>query len=738
MKKILLPAVFSVLFSFSCFAQTGWIFQNPIPTGNNLNKVKFINNSVGFAVGNFGTIIKTNNQGLSWTNISINIKSVINSVYFNNNLTGFAAGNNSAIFKTTNGGVNWIIVSPVNELADFEDLVMFDISTGIAVSDLRNNSGIFRTVDGGLNWMRLPNPGSSFLNTAISRLNESNAIVFGTDVSNNTYHAYKSTDKGASWVAALHSDSLEFFSSVTINSQTVFAMSRSMDNFYIVKTTDSGDSWSIQKCNDVDPFGTSLFQCSFINSLTGYVAGKQYSGPAGYKGRIFKTTNGGQNWTYTQLADSTIGLAGVWAINNRVYTVGQGGYIARSVNSGSSFSRSFRTITMQNINDVSFVNNNTGIVVCGAGEIYKTSNGGINWLRQYIDSAFSLSGCKMVDANTGYINSAARIYKTTNGGTNWLKILIVNSASWSDIDAPSPNYVVVTGGCPNAFVSTSDGGLTWEGVTTALSCTSGPIQVDVTQFSGVSMPSPHLIAMIGSTNYPHAGSVPKAFLKRDNGLLNTIFIGELQTPVMTTIDFYDSLTGFYSGNYKLRRKTTDGGLNWTDYGENLPGFAALKLVRFASSSVLYGEGGNIKSTDGGQTWIDIPFITEEISDMDCVNENIVFSVGSQGKIVKLNNSGVVGTVNVGNNIPGRFSLGQNYPNPFNPVTKFKLGVPVNTYVRLAVYDILGKEISLLISGDLNAGYHDITWDATPYPSGVYFYRLETGDFTETKKMVLLK
>ncbi|MBL8016649.1 MAG: T9SS type A sorting domain-containing protein, partial [Ignavibacteria bacterium] len=683
------------------------------------------------------TVIKTNNQGLSWTNISINIKSAINSVYFFNSLTGFASGDNTAIFKTTNGGVNWLDISPAGETANFEEIVMFDISAGIALSDLRGNSGIFRTVNGGLNWTRLTNPGISFLYTTAARLNESNAIVFGTDVSNNTFHAYKSTDKGASWITAFSSDSLEFFSSFTVNSQTVFAMSMSMNNFYIVKTTDGGDTWSIQKCNDIEPFGLWLNQCTFINSLTGYAAGTQYASP-GYIGRIFKTTNGGQNWTYTQLADSTISLAGVWANNNRVYTVGQGGYIARSLNSGNSFSRSFRTLTLQNINDVSFVNSNTGIVVCGAGEIYKTSNGGINWFRQYIDSAFSLTGCKMVDASTGYINSAARVYKTTNGGLNWLKILIVNSASWSDIDAPSANYCVVTGGCPNAFVSTSDGGMTWEGVSTALSCNSGPIQVDVTQYSGVSMPSPGLIAMIGSTNYPHAGSVPKAFLKRGSGLLSTIFIGELQTPQMTTIDFYDSLTGFYSGNYRLRRKTTDGGLNWTDYGENLPGYAALELVRFASSSVLYGEGGNIKSTDGGQTWIDIPFITEEISDMDCVNENIVFSVGSHGKIVKLNNSGVVGTVNVGNNIPGRFSLGQNFPNPFNPVTGIRVDVPSKSNVKLIVYDVIGKEVMRLLDKEVEAGIHTVHFDGINLPSGVYFYRLQAGDFSETKKMILVK
>jgi hypothetical protein len=98
-------------------------------------------------------------------------------------------------------------------------------------------------------------------------------------------------------------------------------------------------------------------------------------------------------------------------------------------------------------------------------------------------------------------------------------------------------------------------------------------------------------------------------------------------------------------------------------------------------------------------------------------------------------------------VPKKFSLEQNYPNPFNPVTKIKFDVPASNltlseakglYVRLVVYDFLGREISTLVNGHLAPGTYEVEWDATNYPSGVYFYKLTASDYNETKKMVLVK
>ena len=89
-------------------------------------------------------------------------------------------------------------------------------------------------------------------------------------------------------------------------------------------------------------------------------------------------------------------------------------------------------------------------------------------------------------------------------------------------------------------------------------------------------------------------------------------------------------------------------------------------------------------------------------------------------------------------IPGEFSLEQNYPNPFNPSTKIKFTLPSKASVVLKVFNILGKEIATLVNGEQDAGNYTVEFDASTLKSGVYFYRLEAGSFTETKKMILMK
>jgi len=90
-------------------------------------------------------------------------------------------------------------------------------------------------------------------------------------------------------------------------------------------------------------------------------------------------------------------------------------------------------------------------------------------------------------------------------------------------------------------------------------------------------------------------------------------------------------------------------------------------------------------------------------------------------------------------IPGKFGLNQNYPNPFNPSTTIAFGIPVRSQVTLIIYDLLGKMIATLVNNEtMSAGSYSKQWNAAAMPSGVYFYRLQAGSFTETKRLVLLK
>jgi hypothetical protein len=117
---------------------------------------------------------------------------------------------------------------------------------------------------------------------------------------------------------------------------------------------------------------------------------------------------------------------------------------------------------------------------------------------------------------------------------------------------------------------------------------------------------------------------------------------------------------------------------------------------------------------------------------------IIASDRQTGLYVIKTDSVLTGGNNNNNNIPKNYTLKQNYPNPFNPVTKIEYSLPQNSYITLKVYNILGKEVATLADKYERAGNHVVTYDAANLASGIYFYTLKSGDFTQTKKMTLIK
>ena len=104
-----------------------------------------------------------------------------------------------------------------------------------------------------------------------------------------------------------------------------------------------------------------------------------------------------------------------------------------------------------------------------------------------------------------------------------------------------------------------------------------------------------------------------------------------------------------------------------------------------------------------------------------------------------NTTGLITTIeNSGTMNPDEFTLSQNYPNPFNPSTKIEFSIPKSSFVKLTINDVLGQEKYILVNEQFSAGSHSVDFNASNFPSGVYFYRIEAGSFTDSKKMVLIK
>lgn len=125
--------------------------------------------------------------------------------------------------------------------------------------------------------------------------------------------------------------------------------------------------------------------------------------------------------------------------------------------------------------------------------------------------------------------------------------------------------------------------------------------------------------------------------------------------------------------------------------------------------------------------------------IDLIDDGTYIYAGTyQGSIYRRILSEVAGVVNISNEIPGSYRLSQNYPNPFNPVTNIQFSVPRAANVKINVYDSQGKAVAKLLDQRMSAGSYKVDFDGADLSSGVYYYRLESENFTESKSMMLLK
>ncbi len=206
------------------------------------------------------------------------------------------------------------------------------------------------------------------------------------------------------------------------------------------------------------------------------------------------------------------------------------------------------------------------------------------------------------------------------------------------------------------------------------------------------------------------------------------------------------------------KRSTDAGVNWeakkdlSITGSSYPSIAVSGLVVHAVW--VDNNNGNTeiyykRSTDAGVNW------GTGIRLTNAPAASMYPSVAVSGSAVHVvwydyrnaNNEiyykrdptgNTIGIINISSEIPSTYSLSQNYPNPFNPSTNVQFSIPNVQFVSLKVFDMLGKEVATLVNEKLKAGTYEVDWNASQYPSGVYFYKLETENFSDVKKLVLVK
>ena len=401
---------------------------------------------------------------------------------------------------------------------------------------------------------------------------------------------------------------------------------------------------------------------------------------------------------------------------NLIWVCSDNRVVLRSTNGGVNWdSRNFG-LPSGNITSITALDTSYCWIGTESGSICKTSNGGYNWTLQFSLTGSFADGIKMFDQNYGIYygdpTGAGQPHQwrfTTDGGTNWL------------LSPNAPLALANEAGLLNAWDWT-DTGKYWISTGNFTSgITSNRSFKTVNGFTGGGWTSTKLTGTGNSTGL-YFSSI--AFTDNNNGMTAS------------------------NGTGSTVRKTTDGGSTWVTV-PNPPGvsnFIPFNMCGLKDGSnliylMLYTNANKCyKTSDYGTTWIQETVPSQASSSirlMKFINPNLGFAGGAGGVFLRYGNS--IGINQINNEIPSEFKLGQNYPNPFNPSTTIDFSVPKSAKITIKIYDQTGKEVSVFVNEFRNAGNYSVTFNATSdLNSGVYFYTMTAGEFSVSKKFVLLK
>jgi len=178
---------------------------------------------------------------------------------------------------------------------------------------------------------------------------------------------------------------------------------------------------------------------------------------------------------------------------------------------------------------------------------------------------------------------------------------------------------------------------------------------------------------------------------------------------------------------------SNSGLTWTGIG--FSGNAVYDVIKFADTALIMAtDFGICRSYNYGLTWKNLNWASYSLLDYN----NYIYR-GGNSEIAKAPKSELLTSIlKYNNEILKDYNITQNYPNPFNPVTKIQFEVPKSSEIKIVIYNINGRKIELLVNQKYNSGNYEISWDASKYPSGVYFAKLITDNFSKTIKMLFIK
>jgi photosystem II stability/assembly factor-like uncharacterized protein len=591
-------------------------------------------------------------------------------------------------------------------------------------------------------------------NTHVRALAVSGTNLFAATDSSGVF---LSTNNGASWTEVNTGLTNPYVYALAVSGTDLFAGTRGGGVFL---STNNGTSWTEVNTGLTNPD---------VRALVPDLSGNLFAGTSG--GGVFISTNNGTNWTQTGLAPYVYALAvsgtnlfagtpsGVFlstnngtswtAVNTGLTNVGvralavsgtnlfagtEGDGVWLSTNNGASWTEVNTGLTSTEVRALAVSGTNLFAGTYGGGVFLSTDNG-TNWTSASdgLTNTFVLS-LAFIGTNLFAGTAGGGVFLSTDNGTSWAAVntgltnLYVAAFAISGTNLFTGNEL---GG--GVFLSTNNG-TSWTEVNTSLMTPIGVTALAVCGtdlFAGTSgrsvwkRPLSEMITSIVDFDIKPQ-SCPNPLNVKDRGVIPVAILGKVDFDVLNvdpaTVQFegvdptcwaIEDVTTPVAGD-ELCDCTTDGPDGFDDLTLK---FDAQELVAALGS---VNNGDELVLTITGNLLDSTP-----IEGSDCV---IIIAKDNLDKQLVGNSS----------NVPEEYALFENFPNPFNPSTIIKYSIPELSFVTLKVFDVLGNEIVTLINSEIAAGNYEISWNAERVQSGVYFYRIQAGDFVETKKMVLMK
>ncbi len=693
------------------------------PTDKTLLRISGSDNLI-VIVGTSGTIIKSTDFGENWVSVNLVNNTDIWGTFTFNDTKSFVCTKDGRLLKTSNAGETWDI-DTLGYPPNYWDMKFMDTDTGfISLSAGR----ILKTTDSGNNWI-MKNTGDLYSLYSVEILPNGNLVTAGQ-----SGEIYYSTDFGNTFTQANVPITFIIEDLAFANNNTGIAIGQATVTNAILKTSDGGITWDLIN----QPMGH--LNVDFISDSIGYNVGIDL--------KIYKTSDEGDSWEQQILNENLTSLS--VTNNNEAYFLGWENLYKFS--SGQFYK--IKTLNSGSYGLINFITDQKGFVTSTNGDILKTEDAGLNWTK--VDSNSSTSQIVTLmfsDSAIGWYLSRTYLKKSIDGGNSWHQIYtgtnfnnlyFVDSLngwisgngvqrttdgglSWDMIN-PSASFYQIhfidqdTGyAVSGALYKTTDGGINWSIVPGATGTELGVVEDSM------------IITMDDQGNN---------FITRDRG--NTWISYTL--PVGRSLKFYDQSLGYFVGNTGLIYRYYDSTyvpVELTNFGFNIQDDQV--ILTWETASELNNKGFEIQKRVTGENWREIGFVagngTTTIPHKYTFSDYSLVDGSNYYKLKQIDYDGTITYSNILSVIFNKnytFKLYPNHPNPFNSETTINFSLPIRSDVTLEIYNILGQKVDKVHLNNLKSGNNSINYSADNLTSGIYFYTIENRGLKITGKMLLLK